>query len=67
MAVVVPFPDRRRAVTIDQAIEREIEREIAQRELPRLCAVPDELEPEWDSGDSNAYRDRIEAGLEPED
>ena len=30
-------------------------------------AAPDELEPEWDSGDSNAYQDRIEAGLEPED
>ena len=23
-------------------------------------------EPEWDSEDSNAYQDRIEAGLEPE-
>jgi hypothetical protein len=27
---------------------------------------PDELEPEWDSEDSNRYQDRIEAGLEPE-
>ena len=23
-------------------------------------------EPEWDSQDSNAYQDRVEAGLEPE-
>jgi hypothetical protein len=27
---------------------------------------PDELEPEWDSEDSNAYQDRVEQGLEPE-
>lgn len=33
---------------------------------PRLRLVPDELEPEWDSEDSNAYQDRVEAGLEPE-
>ena len=26
-----------------------------------------EHEPEWDSADSNAYQDRVEAGLEPED
>jgi hypothetical protein len=29
-------------------------------------AAPDEfeLEPEWDSEDSNAFQDRVEAGLE---
>jgi hypothetical protein len=25
-----------------------------------------DLEDEWDSADSNAYQDRVEAGLEPE-
>jgi len=34
-----------------------------------LTAEPDPeagLEPEWDDADSNAYQDRVEAGLEPE-
>jgi hypothetical protein len=52
----------------------EVELEVARREMHRarglpttLYLVPDELEREWDSEDSNAYQDRVEAGLEPED
>lgn len=30
-------------------------------------AMAEDAEPEWDSGDSNAYQDRVEAGLEPVD
>ena len=44
--------------------------EAASRVTSGLAAVPDaveEYEPEWDSADSNAYQDRVEAGLEPED
>jgi hypothetical protein len=32
---------------------------------PALRLVPPD-EPEWDSDDSDAYQDRVEAGLEPE-
>ena len=30
-------------------------------------ALGHKCEPEWDDADSNAYQDRVEAGLEPED
>ena len=64
MAAVVPCPARRRAVVIELAVERVL----ARRRVPRLRLVPDEFEhePEWDSEDSDAYQDRVEAGLEPE-
>lgn len=48
----------------------------AMRELAGLASqaaedleghIAGEYEPEWDSEDSNAYQDRVEAGLEPED
>jgi hypothetical protein len=48
-------------------VELAVELEMARRSLPPLRLVPaDELEPEWDSEESNAYQDRVEAGLEPE-
>jgi hypothetical protein len=57
------------AVELDLA-RRERETLLASNDCPPprlyLVSAPDELEPEWDSEDSNAYQDRVEAGLEPE-
>jgi hypothetical protein len=72
---VIPFPDRRpwrlRCLLVEFCVELEIARRglgLPDSSRPRLYLVsaPDELEPEWDSEDSGAYQDRIEAGLEPE-
>lgn len=73
---VIPFPDRPALpdpsplvwVMADLWWElRETERKLRRaRTLPCLRLVPDDLEPEWDSEDSNSHQDRVEAGLEPE-
>jgi hypothetical protein len=72
MAVVPIGPrirERAFRAALEEAWAARENRRAAMNLPPRLrlhLVAPDELEPEWDSGDSNAYQDRVEAGLEPE-
>ncbi len=67
--LAVELEEARRSAAYREAFSQAIAgRGLPDDSRPRLYLVsaPDELEPEWDSEDSGAYQDRIEAGLEPE-